>query len=361
VSVALLPRLPSSEVIVGGVGARTATGSTALQVAMTVRAGRFRPRESHLVDRNGQPMVTCRVPAIPDVVYGLERLVALGAPPLALAAQAWMTQAEATRNTAPIPLICALPPEDRPGFDRRLIRNFLPAMAEASGVPIDPTRSRLVLHGRGGGAEAFLLALDRLRAGADAAILVGGVDSFHDPDALEELDRALRLHSPECENGFVPGEGAGFVLLTHRSRATGLPRSAQIFGAALEQEPRPFGANKPTHGLGMTAALRKASAPLGTGARRIGWVMNDVVGERHRIDEWTMARTRAFQVFQPEYVHEEPLAVTGDLGAASAAVLLVTACVRFEVGAAPSDCLAIAVHSDGAERGVVVAGEDRAR
>lgn len=352
-------RLPISDVVVCGVGARTPSGSTALQVAMTIRAGRFRPRESHMVDRKGQPIVSCRVAAIPDVVFGLERLVALAAPPLAMAAQPWIAQAEASRNLAPIPVVCALPAESTPGFDRRLPRNFLPALTEASGLPIDSARSKLVFRGRGGGAEAFALALERVRSGHDPAILVGGVDSYHEPDTLEALDAALRLHGPECENGFVPGEGAAFVMLTHRSRASSLPKSAQLFGAVVEQEPRPFGAAKPTHGLGMTLALRNGSAPLGRAARRIGWVMNDVLGERHRVDEWTLARTRAFEVFQPDYVQEELLAVTGDLGAASAALLFASACVRYQVGAAPSDCFAVAVHSDGPERGVIVAGDAR--
>jgi 3-oxoacyl-[acyl-carrier-protein] synthase-1 len=284
-------------------------------------------------------------------VFGLERLVALAAPALAFAAQG---------QTARLPVICAMPPEERPGFDRRVVRGFLPALEEASGVLIDASRSRLIFKCRGGGAEAFALALERLRRGDDPMILVGGVDTFHDPDALEALDRGLRLHGPETENGFVPGEGSAFVLLTHRSRASALTRSAQVHSAAMENEPRPYGSREPTHGLAMTLALRKAGGVFGEKARAIDWVMSDVLGERHRVDEWSLARTRAFSVFAQEYAHEEPLAMTGDLGAASAAVMVATACVRYETGAAAGSALAIATHSDGSERGVVVVSEERA-
>ena len=94
---------------------------------------------------------------------------------------------------------------------------MLRGLEERAQVAIDHRRSALVTKCRGGGAHAFELALDKLRE--CEAVAVGGIDSYFDPDLLEYLDRELRLHGLECENGFLPGEGAGFVVLTSRSAA----------------------------------------------------------------------------------------------------------------------------------------------
>ena len=69
---------------------------------------------------------------------------------------------------------------------------------------------------------------------------------------------------------------------------------------------------------------------------------------------------RSRLVFDADVVHEQPLLKTGDLGAASAAMLLVMASVRWQTGCAAGDSVLVATHSDGPERGVVIAAADRA-
>lgn len=348
-----------SDAVVVGVGARAPNGLTALQVTMSVRARKMDPRASHLIDKSGEPMATCRLPSIGDHVMGLDRFVALGGPPLTAAAFAWLSADRRRRPASePLPVIVALPSRRRPGFDPRLEQRLLQGLEARSRVPIDHGRSSLLFGCRGGGVAAFEEALGRLDAGEHEAVLVGGVDSWFDPDALEWLDGELRLHSPSTENGFIPGEGAAFVLLARRGRATSLPRLAQVIAACTASEPRPWGCEEPCLGLGITAAVKRAVAPVGPTSRRIPWVMTDVVNERHRVDEWSFAMARAHEALSPDVVHDQPLLRTGDLGAASAAVLLAIAATRWETGCAPGDCVLVGAHSDGPERGALVASED---
>jgi 3-oxoacyl-[acyl-carrier-protein] synthase-1 len=182
----------------------------------------------------------------------------------------------------------------------------------------------------------------------EESILVGGVDSWFDPDRLEALDRDRRLHGPETENGFIPGEGAAFVRLSRRPAQ----RLGSIQGIASEREPRPYGSNEPCHALGISLAATRALETLGPS--KIGWALTDVVGERHRVEEWLFAAGRVQQQFTGDAQHEQPLMVTGDLGAASAIFLLVHACTMWRIGAAPSTHALIAAHSDGAERGAML-------
>jgi len=338
------------DVLIAGLGARTASGLTALQVTMSARARKLAPRPTHMLDRSGEAMAMARLLSIADDVFGLERLVALGGPTLIQAAFPWLSARR--HEDEELPVVLALPSERRPGFDRRTERDLLPALEARSRVPLDRARSQLITSCRAGGVIAFKRGIQLIRQGCPA-VLVGGIDSYFDPDTLEDLDRALRLHGPETEDGFIPGEGAGFVLLVPRGRASGIARSARLVAAASELEPRPYGSDEPCLAQGITRAVRRAAAGVGV-TRRIPWALTDVPNERWRVEEWMYAFGRNFEAFTPDVVHEQPLLRTGDLGAASAAVLVAMAATRWQTGCAVGDVALIATLSDGAERGALV-------
>ncbi|WP_437961332.1 hypothetical protein WME76_17955 [Sorangium sp. So ce119] len=352
-------RRPSpDDVVIAGVGARSPSGLTALQVAMSARARSLELRGSHLIDRNGDEIATVRLSSVADNVTGIDRLLALGAPALVQAAYPWLSAAPRRGEAAPLPLFIALPSEARPGFDARLRERFLPALAARANVPVDRERSRLFFACRGGGVAAFRDAMEELvRSGAEAA-LVGGVDSYFDPAALEHLDGELRLHGPATENGFMPGEGAAFLLLTLRRRSRGRALDGRVAAAAVEREPRPYGSPEPCLGQGITRAVGAAAAMARVGERGIGWVLTDVANERHRVDEWAYALARNHLVFARDVEHEQPLLTTGDVGAASAAMLAAIAAVRWATGSARCRAVMVATHSDGPERGALVLEEE---
>lgn len=351
-------RLPTSDAVIVGVGARTASGLTALQVTMSARALKLAPRESHLIDKKGQRIATARLMSIGDDVMGIDRFVALGGPALTQAAFPWLSAQRQRTGTPPrLPAIVALPSEARPGFDARMKQHLLGALAARAQVPLDLERSHLVFQCRGGGVIAFERAIAELKRGDCEAIVVGGIDTYFDPGVLEHLDDEMRLHGLETENGFIPGEGAGFVVLAPRGRTLALHRYAQVISAVSESEPRPYGSAEPCLALGITRAVKRATEAIGATSRRIPWALTDVANERHRVDEWQYVFTRAFQAFTADALHDQPLLKTGDLGAASAAVLVVIAATRWETGCAVGDAALVATHSDGPERGAMVISE----
>jgi 3-oxoacyl-[acyl-carrier-protein] synthase I len=347
--------LPSADAVIVGVGARTASGLTALQATMSARALKLDPRPSHMIDHAGEPIATARLRSIGDNVFGIDRFLALAGPALAQAAFPWLTAQHArTRTTPRLPLVVALPSKTRPGVDPRLEQHLLAALEAHAHVALDPARSEIVSRCRGGGVIAFERALALLARGDCDAIAVGGIDSYFDPDALEYLDRELRLHGPDTENGFIPGEAAAFVVLASRRRASAVYRYGQVISAASADEPRPYGSEEPCTALGITLAVKRAVEAIGPRARRVGWVLTDVANERHRVDEWSYAFARAHLALTEDVIHDQPLLRTGDVGAASAALLVAMAAVRWQTGCAARDCALIATHSDGPERGAMV-------
>ncbi len=328
---------------------------------MAIRASKMRPRESHMIDKRGDHMANCRVESIGDNVFGLERFVALGAPPLREAASVHLEQVSARYGvTSPLPVIVAAPEVSRPDFDARLGRELLSELGRVSGVALDFNQSSIVFGGRGGGVDAFRRGLDVLRRRAADAVLVGGVDSYFHPDVLEALDADYRLHGLKTENGFIPGEGAAFVLLQNRSHSGGFYHYAHIHDADMQMEPRPYSSEEPCHALAMSLALQNVARQVGPTARRVPWVLTDVQNERHRVNEWQLAMGRQFEIFTPEVKHDQPLLETGDIGAASAAMLVAIACMRWQLRCAVGELAIVATHSDGQERGALLLGAEAA-
>jgi 3-oxoacyl-[acyl-carrier-protein] synthase-1 len=342
--------LPRSDVVLLGAGACTHTGVTALQATMTLRADCCLPRESYFVDRDGEAIALCRAEWIGDDLLGEERLIGLAAPALREAA----TQA-ARAVGRPLPLLLALPADTEPRSLRLRGDALLAALAARAEVPIDLTRSATLARGRAAGALAANLARSRVQSGEVEAIVVGGVDSYFDADLLEALDEGRRLHTPSCENGFLPGEGAGFVVLARRGRGAPLRPLAQLLSGAAENEPRPYGASEPCHALGMTQAARRV---LGGLTERVPWVLSDVVNERHRMHEWTCVAARLHRAFVEGFRHDQPLLTTGDLGAATATTLMAVAATLWTARAAAGDCALLLAHSDGPERGALLLAQE---
>jgi 3-oxoacyl-[acyl-carrier-protein] synthase-1 len=150
------------------------------------------------------------------------------------------------------------------------------------------------------------------------------------------------------------------VLLVPPGCARSFERYGRVLAVATEEEPRPYGSDAPCFALGMTQAIKRALAAVSAEKRPIPWMLTDVANERHRVDEWAFASARNHRGFTPSAVHDQPLLATGDVGAASAAMLLAIAVVRWQTGCAPGDTALIATHSDGPERGVVVARQEGA-
>lgn len=326
---------------------------------MSVRAQKFAPRESHLVDQKGKPMATARLASLPDNLMGKDRFVALAAPALMQAIYPWQAALRERRHeAAPLPAFVALPDEARPGFERGLQNELLPALEARTRVPLDRSQSKLFFGCRGGGIVAIEAALELVTSGGAEAALVGGVDSYFDPDCLESLDREHRLHGPDTENGFIPGEGAGFLLFASRRAAMSLERYASVLSAAVEHEPHPYGSEEPCLGEGMARAMRRAIAEAALPPESVAWALSDVANERHRVDEWMYALARNHTSLSADIVHDQPLLSTGDLGAASAAVMFAIAAVQWKTGCAVANTALLATHSDGVERGALIAARE---
>ncbi|MBW2526391.1 MAG: hypothetical protein JRI23_19580 [Deltaproteobacteria bacterium] len=331
------------------VGARSPLGLTALQVAMCSRADKLEPRRAPLLDKRQQLVGMVRARFLPDDRFGVERLVALGAPALAEAGH---------RLGRPLPLSLALPDEDRPGAVGDTVA-LVEQLAERSGVALDCSASTTVQTGHASFAEALERGLDILEGGAPA-VVVGGLDSYYHPETVAWLDEASRLHGPGTEDGFIPGEGAGFALiersgLDEQARASlhrgHPPRPLALIRHVATAEDRAGAApDSPSTAAVMTELVRQAAERAG---EPVGWVQTDLNGEGHRIREWSQVSQRCPSI--ADALQDRLPASMGDVGAATGALALTVSCARFGTACAPAPTTLVALHSDGEARGVLVA------
>lgn len=331
-------------VYIVGMGARTALGNSALATAAAVWAGiaRFREHPSW-VDRFGEEVITAAASHIPLSVIGCARFSALGAPALAEALHSLQGRVDLARR---IHLFLGLP----------LVRDTTALGLEAAVSRYYPSKGLdLYIRTFPRGHAAGLLALEeacRLLDGGEDLCLIGGIDTYIEHETLESLDWAGRLRSQGCRFGFVPGEGAGFCVLASESglRRHRLQALAQVRSVGVAEESQECESLAPGTGQGLTSAVRQALARLPSGTK-IHQVLNDLNGERRRVDEWgfTLARV-GDRLLAPVYA---PADSWGDVGAASAPLYLILASLWARRGWSRSSTMLVTSSEDGT-RGAAV-------
>jgi 3-oxoacyl-[acyl-carrier-protein] synthase-1 len=143
---------------------------------------------------------------------------------------------------------------------------------------------------------------------------------------LEALDGEGRLKTGEIADGFVPGEGAAFLLLgaPRRSRTHKSTPRVRIVATGLGSEAGHMYSAAPYHGAGLAEAFRAvfAAAPPDILQRRVACVYAGLNGESHWAKEWGVSHIRNANRFAEGVRVEHPADCMGDPGAALGLILL---------------------------------------
>lgn len=339
---------------VQAVGMLTPVGTGAKASAAAIDAGVARLTESDFYDDRFRPIVLGQVPddELPAAVPALasqpplvQRLVRLAAPALAECA------ADLPRPES-VPVFVALP--ETPGTPEGAA--FLRLLAAQSGVPFALATSRAFPLGRAGALVALEAALELLAEGDVTHAFVGGVDSHSSQARLDALVAEGRVLADGVMDGFVPGEGAGFVLLRDPAARPGGARPlARIEAVASAQEPGHRGSKEPFRGEGLAAAFARAwgGAPAELPAVRTTWAGFN--GEGLFAKEWGTAYARHADRIAEDAEIRHPAECFGDTGAAFGALLVGFAALALAEGAAAGLSL-VWSSSDGAPRAAALLG-----
>lgn len=348
-------RLSELDVQVCGLGACTPVGRSAWASAAAVRAGIAGfTQHPFMVDSVGRPMHVAACDWLAEEPDTVARMLAclLAAVQEALEP---LFAGDARRPPEQPVLIVALPAE-RPGLAEDLGEHIERGIGET--FPRLFSRTLLIRRGHAAGMIAVAGALQGLQAHEDTPVLVAGTDSWLDPDTLEWLEDTGQLHGAGERNnawGFVPGEGAGALLLLRGAAAQrrSLPPLARVIGCGLGVEQRLIRSGEVCLGKGLTDAVRAALAGLPPNAR-VSDVYGDMNGDPYRADEYGFTVTRTRERFDAASDFHAPADCWGDVGAASAPLSLVLAVIA-QLKAYAKGRISLAwASSDGGERGAVL-------
>jgi 3-oxoacyl-[acyl-carrier-protein] synthase-1 len=335
------------------VGMVTPVGLTAPATAAATRAGISRVRETPLVDLRFRPHLGAFVdssylPELPMAAGGLSfrerRMLQLAA--LALR--------EAARPLTEPPVLLLAVPEELNAGDRASAR-FLEALSKSAGVPLDLRQSRCFPQGRAAGMLALAEAFQRLESRRTSDLLVGGVDTLLAPELLASFELEERLRGAGPTDGFLPGEGAGFLWLEAAAsgRRARPPPLASIEGVGTGQEPGHRYSQEPYRGEGLAEAFHALFAPRPASAPRVKSVYAGLNGESFWAKEWGVAYLRSQARFAEDMTLLHPVENFGDPGAALGPLMLGLAALGLQRRYRQGPCL-VWCSSDRAERGAAL-------
>ncbi len=326
-----------TELHVLSVGASTPLGLDARQTAFMLRACKGEPRSSPFRGLDGNTLGTMRCHRMDDKVVGYPRYLELAVPALREALDGGSAE---TARGEPIVLLLSAPNAFE-GENERISSHLLTDLAKAANVELDP-RSAMVRLGHAG--FAALLGRVSMFSG-DLRVVVGGVDSYHDPARLRALDEGFRIQSNRSEYGFVPSEGAAFACVRVAAKKQTSAPLATIKFVATAEEPE----GDLVHAKALTELLRDPRMPS-----EVPWVVWDLNHDEQRYREWVFAtgRNRHVKTAPAQGTVDQLHRDLGDVGAATGALYLAWVTMALRYGFAQHDAALIVTSSDGPERGI---------
>lgn len=294
------------------------------QLWASIRAGLSRIGSSRVMSRGFQPIQMGLVPEdsleaeLPPEVDSLplpsraRRMLRLGAPALRSVLE--------RAGEPPLRLYLGLPHlslEEAPWM-----KGFSVYLAKTAGIALDLPSCRVVPAGRAAALVALELALGALEQDPSRPVVVGGIDTYLDLKLLAALDAEGRILGPEVSDGFIPGEGASFLVLAHPSVAgeEGLPVTVEA--AASAQDPGHRSGSAPARGEGLADAIEVLRGHLPKPGLRVGSIFAGLNGESYDAKQWGVARVRHADFFAPDALMSHPADCFGDAGAAMGTLLL---------------------------------------
>lgn len=339
-------------VCIVGIGAVTSIGLNAPATAAAARAGIANFNEHpYMIDRYGDPYVLAMVPSLETATMGMDRYVQLALP----AVQEALRPLTGFDNSVfQVEVLIGLP-EDRPGFPGGLQVQLSEEVKKLASETYNIKEITFIQKGHSAGLMALETASRKILNHACEFCLVGGIDSYIDPDTLDWIEENEQLHAPANAWGFIPGEAASFCLLCSQNTADKykLPGKAQLIAVSTTIEENRIKTETVCLGKGLTLAVKKCLQEL-AGDCRIDYTICDQNGEAYRADEFGFMLARLSERFVDPTDYMAPADCWGDVGAASGPLFVNSVIAAAEKGYAKGDYTLLWTSSEGGERSAAI-------
>jgi 3-oxoacyl-[acyl-carrier-protein] synthase-1 len=307
------------------VGTVTSVGLSAVQTAASVRAGISRLVETDWPGMDGNPYRGGFIPE--DLLPPLHRKT-FDIPPDSVPARLLQLAGPALKET-----VAGLPSR---GESAGLIlglrsleplqgltpETFLENLKRQAQVRFDPAASCIVVGGRAAGLLAIHEAVRRIVEKPGQSLIAGAIDSYFDYPRLTDLDFEGRILNEINLDGFIPGEGAGFVALASASRQQDPAALGSVAAWAKDFECGHLYSGEPLRADGLTRALSDLFAQVLPDCLPCERAYVNLTGEHIGAKEWAIAsqRNRSFLSDTMAVLH--PAEAFGEAGAAMGPIMV---------------------------------------
>jgi 3-oxoacyl-[acyl-carrier-protein] synthase-1 len=244
-----------------------------------------------------------------------------------------------------IPLILCVAERERPGRTAGLEGELLATIQQELGAGFSE-RSILVPHGRASLGTALISARNLFVASGCSHVLIAATDSLLTGPTLASYDAAARLLNSTNPNGFLPGEGAGAVLLTSH----GGERRLYFDGVGLGVETARVDLELPLRADGLTQAIQDALQDAGCELDELDFRITDTSGEQYYFKEAALALARCLRRRKEQFDLWHPGDCIGETGALAGVAGLVVAEAACRKRYAPGPNLLLHLSSDAGQR-----------
>ncbi|ABC32360.1 3-oxoacyl-(acyl-carrier-protein) synthase [Hahella chejuensis KCTC 2396] len=225
--------------------------------------------------------------------------------------------------TSPTPCFINLP--EKLSLRKTVAPQTLQEINRLTGLSIDWLHSRVYHQGRAGGYSALADAYRLVSEGVVKTALVAGVDSCRCLKTLGTWESEGRLLLSHVGDGFLPGEGAGCLLLSAADENS----KVILDPPGVSQEEAHYYSDQVCRGDGLTAAMLAACDQLNSPVQQIICGLN---GEHSPTKEWGVAVSRLGDKLDNNASIMHPADCYGDIGAATAPVLVALSAYMLEQG-----------------------------
>ena len=296
-------------------GLVTSVGLTAAASCAAFRAKLTNPTETRFTDAGGEWIMAHQV-ALDRPWRGLTKLAKM-------ASMAIDEALEGIPKTEwpHLPLMLCVAENERPGRIAGLNDELFLRLQDELGARFAP-QSTIVAQGRVGVAVALSQARILIDQAKLPRVLIVATDSLLTWPTLTHYAQRARLLTAHNSNGFMPGEGAGALLVGSWTRTA---PELVCTGIGFARETAHIDSEEPLRADGLSQAIKGALDDAGCEMQDMDFRITDNSGEQFYFKEAALALSRTLRKRKEEFDIWHPAECTGEVGATSGVSILTAA------------------------------------
>lgn len=297
-------------------GLVTSVGLDAPSTCAAFRAKLTNPTDTRFIDSAGR-WIGGHAVRLPQSYRGLDKLAEMAAMAVG---EALANRPKPKDDWADMPLLLCVAEASRPGRLEDLETHLFTALQDRLKARFS-AHSVVVAQGRVGVAAALGAARGLIDRQAARQVLIVAADSLLQAGSLAHYDRGRRLLTETNSDGFMPGEGAGALLV---GMADG-SQQLRCTGLGFASEPAPIDSGEPLRAEGLTRAIQQALAEAGVAMNELDFRIADISGEQYYFKEASLALSRSMRTVKQEFDLWHPAECIGETGAVAGIGMLALA------------------------------------